>query len=247
MERATYEHEARLERTHWWFRGRRKILSRILAKLDLPSGARVLDLGCGTGANGPVLAENGRFVVGVDASSVPLGLGGARGHAGRLRGDALRLPFADRSFDLVVALDVLEHLDDDHAAARELGRVARPGAGLVVFVPALEILWGLQDDVSHHRRRYGRRGLIEAVQAGGFEVERTTFFNSLLFPPILAARLAMRLRRPATVESENQIGGPLANAVLGGIFGLEAPLLDRIDLPIGVSLACIARRVYDGA
>lgn len=241
MERATYEHEARLERTHWWFRGRRKILRRILARLDLPSGARVLDLGCGTGANGPVLAEDGRFVVGVDASPVPLGFG-ARGHAGRLRGDALRLPFADASFDLVVALDVLEHIDDDHAAARELGRVARPGASLIVFVPALQILWGLQDDVSHHKRRYDRAGIMATVRAGGFTVERTTFFNSLLFPPILAARLAMRVRRPAAVESENQIGGPLTNALLGGIFGLEAPLLDRIDLPIGVSLACIARR-----
>jgi SAM-dependent methyltransferase len=246
MERTTYEHEARLERTHWWFQGRRKILRRILAKLDPPPGARVLDLGCGTGANGSVLAEGGRVVFGLDASSVPLGLGGAKGHTGRLRGDALHLPFADRSFDLVVALDVLEHIDEDHAAARELGRVAKPGAALIVFVPALQILWGLQDDVSHHKRRYHRTGLIDTVRAGGFAVERTTFFNSLLFPPILAARLAMRLRRPASVESENQIGGAFSNAVLERIFGLEAALLDRVDLPIGVSLACIARR-YDGA
>lgn len=246
MERATYEVEARVERDHWWFRGRRRILARLLDALDPPlaPGARVLDVGCGTGANGPALAAGGRFVVGLDASAVPLGLAGTgeRGHAARLRGDALRLPFADGAFDLVVALDVLEHLDDDRDAARELRRVLRPGGALIVFVPALELLWGLQDDVSHHRRRYGRAELRALLGGAGFTVRRLTFFNSLLFAPILAARLAMRLRPPRALKSENELGGPLANALLGGIFALEAPLLRRLDLPLGVSLAAVARR-----
>lgn len=246
MERTTYEVEADLERRHWWFRGRRRILSRLLARLDppLPPQARVLDVGCGTGANGPVLAEGGRFAVGLDFSPIPLGLDGtgSRGHAARLRGDAGRLPFATASFDLVVALDVLEHLDDDAAAARELFRVLRPGGALVIFVPALRLLWGLQDDVSHHRRRYGRGQLRQVIAGAGFQVQRLTFFNTLLFPPILAARLAMRVRPPRTMKSENELGGPVSNAVLGAIFGAEAPLLDRVDLPVGVSLACLGRR-----
>jgi SAM-dependent methyltransferase len=241
LERATYEVEARVERDHWWFRGRRRILGRLLARLDLPARARVLDVGCGTGANGPVLAEQGHFAVGIDASPIPLGLT-PRGHAVRLRGDAAALPFQDGAFDLVVALDVLEHLDDDRAAARELARVLVPGGALVVFVPALRILWGLQDDVSHHRRRYRKRELEDLVSSANLEVVRSTYFNTLLFPPILAARLAMRLRRPPDLQSENQLGGPVTNAILSGIFALEAPLLDRTNLPIGVSLACIARR-----
>ena len=245
MERATYEVEAQVERRHWWFRGRRRILARLLARLapPLPAGARVLDVGCGTGANGPVLAGDGRVAIGLDASPVPLGLAGtgARGHAARVRGDALALPFADGAFDLVVALDVLEHLDDDRAAARELARVTRPGGALVVFVPALRLLWGLQDDVSHHRRRYGKAELRAVLESAALGVERLTFFNTLLFPPILAARLAMRLHRPR-IDSENQVGGRIANALLGAVFAAEAPILEHIDLPIGVSLACVARR-----
>ena len=244
MDRATYQIEAQLERHHWWFRGRRRILDRFLAALDppLPPGARVLDVGCGTGANGAVLAARAAFSVGLDASPIPLGLGDSSAGAARVRGDAGALPFADATFDLVVALDVLEHLDDDAAGAGEVRRVLRPGGAAIFFVPALRLLWGLQDDVSHHRRRYGRAQLRAVVAGAGLRIQRVTFFNSLLFPPILAARLLMRLRPSATLASENQIGGPLTNAVLGAVFGAEAPLLDRIDLPLGVSLACLARR-----
>jgi SAM-dependent methyltransferase len=247
MQRPVYEVEARVEREHWWFRGRRRILARLLARLEppLPMGARVLDVGCGTGANGPVLADGpGRVVFGIDRSDVPLGLAGTgeRGHRARLRGDAAKLPFADASFDLVVALDVLEHLDDDAAAARELWRVLRPGGAIVVFVPALRILWGFQDEVSEHRRRYGRAQLDGVLRDAGFSLTRLTFFNTFLFPPILAARLAMKLWRPRDLASESAIGGPVANALLAGVFAAEAPLLDRVDFPVGVSLACVARR-----
>jgi SAM-dependent methyltransferase len=246
VDTSTYEIEAQVERRHWWFQGRRRILDRFLGALEpaLPSGARALDVGCGTGANGPVLAAHAPFAIGIDASPVPLGLRGTdeRGHAARLRGDATRLPFPDASFDLVCALDVLEHLDDDAAAARELHRVLRPGGVAVIFVPALRLLWGLQDEVSHHRRRYHRDELRGLVSGAGLRVERITFFNSLLFPPILAARLLMRVRPPRELKSENELGGPVVNAVLGAVFGAEAPLLDRVDFPVGVSLACLARR-----
>lgn len=244
MERTTYEIEADLERRHWWFKGRRRILRRILARFALPAGARVLDVGCGTGANGPVLTEGGHFAIGIDASPVPLGLAPRRerGHAARVRGDAGRLPFASEAFDVVLALDVLEHLDDDRAAARELHRVCKPGGRLVVFVPALPLLWGLQDEVSHHRRRYRRHGLLAVIAGAGFVVERSTFFNTLLFPLILAARLAMRVWRPTRIRSENEMGGALGNLIFGAIFAAEAPLLDRLSFPVGVSLACLARR-----
>jgi SAM-dependent methyltransferase len=244
MEKGVYEVEAQVERTHWWFRGRRRILAGLIDRLALPTGARVLDVGCGTGANGPVLAGASRFAVGIDASPVPLGISGTaeRGHAARIRGDATRLPFRDGGFDLVAALDVLEHLIDDRGALREMHRVLRPGGALVVFVPALELLWGLQDEVSHHLRRYGRGELTSLITDAGFSVTRTSFFNSLLFAPILAARLAMRVRPPRALRSENEVGGPVANAVLGAAFGLEAPILRMTNLPVGVSLLCIARR-----
>jgi SAM-dependent methyltransferase len=241
---ATYQAEAELERTHWWFRGRRRLLACLLARLGLPARARVLDLGCGTGANGPVLSDHGRFAVGVDASTAALNLGRtAEGsHAGRLRADACALPFPDQIFDLVCALDVLEHLDDDAAATHELRRVLRPGGALVVFVPALRSLWGLQDQLAHHRRRYGRQQLRDLLAAGGFRLERLTFFNTLLLPPILAGRLAMRLMPRRRLRSENEIGGPVLGRIAELIFSAEARFVCRADLPIGVSLACVARR-----
>ncbi len=245
MEHATYEVEAQVHRRHWWFQGRRKILRRLLAKLDppLPPHARVLDVGCGTGANGVVLGEGGRFAVGLDASTVPLGLEGTSdGYAHRLRGDAGRLPVADASFDMVVALDILEHLDDDQGAARELHRVCKPGGVLVVFVPALALLFGFQDEVALHRRRYGREQLRALIAGAGFGIERLTFFNTFLFPPILAARLLMNVRRPKELKSENEVGGPITNRILETIFSAEAPLVSRFNLPVGVSLACLARR-----
>jgi SAM-dependent methyltransferase len=205
LNREAYEAEAEHEARHWWFQGRRRLLARLLDRLALPPGARVLDVGCGTGANGPVLAA-GRFAVGADASPIPLGLGRSA-YAARLRADGSALPFADRRFDLVCALDVLEHLDDDAGAVRELRRVLRPDGVLIVFVPALRLLWGRQDEVSHHRRRYSRRDLRVLIAGAGLRIDRLTFFNTLLFPPILAARLAMRLAPPRALRSENDLGG----------------------------------------
>jgi SAM-dependent methyltransferase len=241
---ASYQAEAEHEQHHWWFRGRRRLLAGLLGGLDLPARARVLDVGCGTGANAEVLAAPGRFTVGLDPSALALALARPGGHRAVLRGDGAALPFGDRSFDLVCALDVLEHLDDDAAAARELHRVLRPGGALVVFVPALRLLWGRQDEVSNHRRRYGRRQLGDLVTAAGLAVVRLTFFNTLLLPPILAARRVMRLvpRLARSVRSENDLGGPLANRVAGLIFSAETAFVCRANLPIGVSLACVARR-----
>lgn len=156
-------------------------------------------------------------------------------------GAAERLPYADNSFDLVTALDVVEHLDDDVAALNEMRRVLRPGGRALLFVPAFMFLWGVQDDVSHHRRRYTRRGLQRAVRHAGFEVERVTYANISFFAPILLGRLLMRASgvRPA---SENNINVAALNGVLGRVLGTESSLLRHVNFPFGVSALCVARR-----
>jgi len=247
MERHTYAIMYEVEGSHWWFAGRRRILESfvrtIVADLNLDGRSpRILDVGCGTGANLEMLAQFGR-AEGVDVSEDALAFCRARSLSQVKLGAAEQLPYPDASFDLVTALDVVEHLDDDLAGLSEMRRVLRPGGRALLFVPAFMWLWGVQDDVSHHRRRYTRPQLAERVRDAGFAVERATYANVTFFAPILAGRLLMRATgaRPA---SENNINVSALNGVLGRLFGAERFWLRRgLNFPFGVSALCVARRV----
>lgn len=247
MERHTYAIMYEVEGSHWWFAGRRRILESfirgIITDLNLQGRPpRILDVGCGTGANLEMLAQFGE-TEGVDVSEDALAFCRARGLSDVKLGAAEQLPYADASFDLVTALDVVEHLDDDAAGLSEMRRVLRPGGRALLFVPAFMWLWGVQDDVSHHRRRYTLPQLTERVRAAGFVVERATYANVTFFAPILAGRLLMRATgaRPA---SENNINVSALNGVLGRLFGAERFWLGRgLNFPFGVSAVCVARRV----
>ena len=236
-----YVEYSQIEDTHWWFRGRREIFTRLLAPLAVKP-LRMLDIGFGTGAMLKFLAPYGS-VTGMDMSADAIRFARRRVACPMLLGSITNVPLASASFDLVTAFDIVEHVEDDRTACAELARVCRPGGAVVIFVPALQILWGWQDEVSHHRRRYRAGPLRAVVEGAGLRVTHVTYFNTLLFAPILAARLALRVWRPSGARNENELGGPVANAVLGAIFAAEAPLLRRrLRLPIGVSLACVATR-----
>ncbi|MCA1615503.1 MAG: class I SAM-dependent methyltransferase [Acidobacteria bacterium] len=247
MERHTYRVMREVEDSHWWFAGRRLILEsfvgRIVSESGLPPGARarILDVGCGTGANLEMLARFGD-AEGVDISEDALRFCRARGLTRVRAGAAESLPYADAQFDLVTALDVVEHLDDDRAGLREMRRVLRPSGRALLFVPAFMWLWGVQDDVSNHRRRYTVPGLRAAVEGAGLSVERATYANVTFFAPILAGRALMRATgvRPA---SENNVNVPALNGLFGRLFGAERHWLGRFNLPFGVSAVCVARRV----
>ncbi|HEX8708508.1 MAG TPA: class I SAM-dependent methyltransferase [Pyrinomonadaceae bacterium] len=244
MQQHTYPIMYEVEGTHWWFVGRRRIIGSFVEKICAELGEsrpRILDVGCGTGANLELLGRYGD-AEGVDVSPDALAFCRQRGLEHVRQGAAEKLPYADGSFDLVTALDVVEHLDDDVAGLREMRRVLRPGGRALLFVPAFMFLWGVQDDVSHHRRRYTLRGLSLALEAAGFEVERATYANISFFAPILLGRTLMRLTglRP---ESENNINVSALNGVLGRVLGAESALLRHMDFPFGVSALCVARRV----
>ena len=150
-----------LFRSHWWFVGRRKIIESFIervclalkSKVPVREAPHILDVGCGTGANLEMLAQFGN-AEGVDVSAEALEFCRARGLRQVKQGAAEALPYGDHSFDLVTGLDVVEHLDDDVAGLKEMRRVLRDGGRAVLFVPAFMFLWGVQDDISHHRRRY---------------------------------------------------------------------------------------------
>jgi len=240
----TYPNLFAVEESHWWHIGRRRIItSFVKAICDQVKDrrARILDVGCGTGANLVRLADFGD-AEGVDISPDALKFCRERGLHNVKLGAAETLPYEDGEFDLVTALDVVEHIDDDVASLREMHRVLRPGGRVLLFVPTFMFLWGIQDEVSHHRRRYRMTELRRAVTAAGFEVERTTYANITFFLPVLLVRKFMRLTG-IRAETENNINVPALNRLFGAIFGAERHWLRYLNIPFGVSGLCVARRV----
>lgn len=234
--------EGRVEATHWWFRGRRALVARCIASAGVPRDALVLDVGSGAGSNLRMLHELGfRRIVGLDRSAAALRFCRARQAADLQRADLTALPFRDASFDLALATDVLEHVHDEARAVSELLRVLRPGGALVATVPAFESLWGLQDDVSHHLRRYRRPEVVDRLTESGFVVRQSFYFNYLLFLPIWVARRLMRWLR-VEVESENELNTPLLNALLGGVFALDVRSARWLRPPFGVSILALGQR-----
>ena len=248
MDQTFHTFQAEVEEWHWWYAVRREILEQKLQPLPIAPGPdrdrpRILDLGCGTGGASLVLHHYGDPIA-FDRVSGAYALAPDRPYTHRVVGAADRpLPFSDGAFDAAVALDVLEHLDDDVGATKELGRVIRPGGFLVVFVPAFQLLWGYNDDYSHHRRRYRAREIASVVARGGFAIRERGYFNAALFLPTLGARLLQRML-PASTNGMEHAGKPgFVNDLLTLAFRAELPLLRKMPLPFGTSAYCIAERV----
>jgi SAM-dependent methyltransferase len=243
MKEHTYPIMFRIEQSHWWYTGRRKILASFvedICRRVTDRRPRILDVGCGTGANLLMLSQYGD-AEGVDVSEDALAFCRERGLENVKLGAAEQLPYDDDTFDLVTALDVVEHLDDDLAGLREMRRVLRPGGRVLLFVPTFMFLWGLQDDVSNHRRRYRMPELGRVLKQAGFEIERTTYANITFFMPILAMRKLMRLTG-IKAESENNINVSAFNGMLGRMLGAESFVLRHMNIPFGVSGLCVARK-----
>jgi SAM-dependent methyltransferase len=232
----------RAEDRHWWYRGRRNVIERVIADLKLPARARILDAGCGSGRNMIELARHGT-VSGVELSGPSVDVARARRAGEVIAGSVLDMPFDSDSFDLSVCLDVIEHLDDDVGALRELRRVLAPGGSLLVTVPAYQWLWSGHDEVNHHHRRYTRRSLQRVAEQAGWEQVRTTYFNSLLLPLAILLRVLDRVSRKTTESSLDLWVPPQPlNWLLERPLALEAALIGRGGrIPAGLSLLAVFR------
>ncbi|MBW8869159.1 MAG: class I SAM-dependent methyltransferase [Acidobacteria bacterium] len=187
---------ARAEERHFWFRGFRWFVQPLIHQaLAGASGARILDCGCGTGANLALFTRYGR-AYGLDRSALGLETARLAGRRGLVRASAAAAPFSSGSFDLVTSFDVLYALDerDERAAIAEMFRLTRPGGHVLINVAAMRILRGDHSVLSHELRRYTRDSLTHALTSGGFEIARITYTNAALFLPLLAVRGPSRPR-----------------------------------------------------
>ncbi|MCC7541711.1 MAG: class I SAM-dependent methyltransferase [Deltaproteobacteria bacterium] len=244
----------RVEHEHFWFVGTRDILLEVLRRAlgsdDALARARIVDVGCGTGYTETRLPApfDGGARLAVDLSPIALTLARLQKNPpALLQADAGKLPILDASLDVALSLDVLEHLDDDVAGARELARVVRPGGLVVVTVPAFRALWSAHDVALHHRRRYRRTEIVDVLERAGLAVEHATYFNTLLFPVVAAMRLAGRVREriagPSAngAESDAKLPPRLLNRVLHRVLAAERHVVGRVPMPVGVSILVVAR------
>jgi len=253
MDPVEYDALLAQDEQHWWYRGRRRIIRAELQRLELPAPARcrVLDAGCGSGRTMDDLRAYGT-VVGFDLNEAGVAAARARGHDDVRVSRIEELPYEDESFDLLTSLDVIEHTPDDRRSLRELWRVARPGARLLVTVPAYPSLWSDHDVANQHHRRYRRHGLLRAGEAAGWTPVASTYFNSILLPPAAAVRLAQRLRRGGAAPTGG--GTPALESTPAGLnrvlelpLRLEAALIYRgLSLPAGLSALAVFSKTLNG-
>jgi SAM-dependent methyltransferase len=231
---------ARLYNEHWWWRAREEILLGLLRRLDLPRGAEVLDVGCGDGLFFPRLEGFGR-VRGIEVDEGLLTPGGP------YRDRIFTRPLGDPlyqgpgwRFDLITALDVIEHIEDDRAAVASLAGMLRPGGVLLVTVPAFPLLWDRHDEINHHFRRYTAGGLRRVLDGHGLELVQVRYLFRALFLPKLLVRLvnaggSRKIAQHATPPRP-------VNALAGRLCVLEDRLLKGFPIPFGTSVLALARR-----
>ena len=240
MERVVFERMAELDERHWWFVARRRILSSVICRVVRPpKHARVLEVGCGTGHNLGMLGAFGT-VDACELDAVARGLASDR--LGRPVLEA-RLPdlsmFAADSYDLIALLDVLEHVPDDLGSLKAIRGLLKPGGALLLTVPANPWMWSAHDEAHHHFRRYTRRHLAKLFADAGLEIQLLSYFNTLLFPLVAAARVMGKLL--GRESADDAMPSAIANAGLKRIFGLEEDLIGRASMPFGVSLIAVVR------
>ena len=239
MELYTYKKMAANEQQHWWFKGRRSILKKVLSSIIQTKDVRILELGSGTGGNYPLLSEFGK-VTGLEKESLAIEL------AQRYSSDAFKqasLPedinALDEAYDVYVMLDVLEHIQKDLETLKNLRAKIQQGQ-LVITVPAYQFLWSAHDEIHHHQRRYNRKNLRKLLRQAGFEIQYLGYYNTILFPLALGKRLLSKLFRQKQSE-DDKLPPRWLNGLFCKLFSFERHLIPRFQLPFGLSLMAIVR------
>ncbi len=246
MEKDFYFQYAAVEDKHWWFIGRRRILDKVIRQLNLPENAKILEAGCGTGGNLQMLARHGQ-VEAMELEETARTFANQR-QLTKVKAGSLpdEIPFDYEKYDLIVAFDVIEHIDDDLAALKALRTHLKCGGWLVLTVPAFQFLWSHHDNINHHKRRYRLKGLQQVVRKADFAVHYSSYFNTFLFPAVAGVRTFQKLLR---IENKSQISSDLTlpseavNKFLTILFATERHLINKFRLPFGVSALIVGQKI----
>ncbi len=239
----TYSHEeiAGFEETSWWYVSRRRVLNDLLERFPAERGV-LLDLGCGVGANFPVLAVHAQKVIGLDISEEALAHARARGYHETLLASAEDIPLPSDSVDAIVCADVLEHIDDTKTVA-EIARVLKSRGSAYILVPAFPSLWNENDDYGHHLRRYKRGELVGLFARNNMQIRYSGFWNICMFPVVwLVARFYHK--KPEGEKLSNSLSRIPAwiNGILAHVIDVERSVNRRLNLPFGVSHILVAQK-----
>jgi SAM-dependent methyltransferase len=245
MDRSVYDRMDQLEADHWWFSARRSIIQAVIERLvKLKSGAAILEAGCGTGGNLAMLRSLGdldAFEYDQEARRRAEEKSGLSIAGGALPDE---LPYPGKSYDLIALFDVLEHVEEDRASLKALSSRLTPEGRILLTVPAYQWLWSKHDISHHHFRRYSKSMLREAAREAGLEVEHAFYFNSLLFPLAISMRALKAAIRSQTPDDD--MPGPLANALLKRVFATERSFVGRLSMPFGLSLCAVLKPKQSG-
>ncbi len=242
MERAAYREMADLDQRHWWYQARREILEDLIRRtIRPPKDAQILEIGCGTGHNLEMLGSFGH----VDAIELDDEFRAiAEKRLGRTIASA-RLPelagIPDRHYDLIAALDVIEHIDEDAEAIAAIAGKLKPGGKFIMTVPAHPWMWSAHDVVNHHKRRYSKASLRSLIEGSPLRLEKVGYFNSLLFPVAVAERVASKAR--GKDDADVKLPSAPLNSALRAVFAAERHLVGRLPLPPGLSLFAVASAI----
>jgi SAM-dependent methyltransferase len=237
MSPEAYVEMANTEARHWWFAGRRMILSRLVGELHLPVNASILEVGSGTGGNLQMLSAFGHVsAMEMDATARSICLKKTDGRfdvrAGSCPGN---IPFDNQKFDLICMFDVLEHIDEDVQTLIALKARLTEGGRILITVPAYRWLWSAHDEFLHHKRRYSSAEFRHKVAIAGFHLARVSHFNTILFPIAALVRLKDKMLANAMPTGGSVPFEPL-NQLLKTLFGSERFFLSKVNFPFGVSL-----------
>jgi len=243
MEKGEYAKAYQLEEKNWWYAARRSLVLGLLEKYSCVKNPLVLDLGCGCGKTIEALRRAGAKCTGVDFSSEAISFCGQRSINAK-KMDVLDIIFEDR-FDVVIALDLLEHVENDQLLAEKMFKALKPEGVLLVSVPAFNFLWSHHDTICHHKRRYRRKQLCCLLKKAGFEEKFSSYWNFSFFSPSAALKIGKRILLKKSSKSDLFNAPAPINSAMNFILGLENALITTgISMPFGTSVFCVAKKLF---